>query len=984
MLILCLIGLQSVFAQSREVTGVVTSADDGLSIPGVSVIIKGTTIGTTTDFDGKYTISVPADAKVLQFSFVGMKYVEMPITSNTINVVMESETVGMDEVVVMGYTVRKKNELTGSTVQISGEALEEVPVASIDQALQGRIAGVTISASSGTPGSVQNIRIRGVSSITAGNEPLYVIDGVPVINDDIAGDGDVSSTLTPLAALNSNNIESITVLKDASATSAYGARGSNGVIVITTKTGKSGKTQFNFSSTVGWSNNAVDGYDVLSGAQWSELYEEATGSDSEWDGTDTDWASLTQNKDALMQTYDFSARGGDEKNTFFASLGYNNTEGTTIGTDFERLSAQLNVTRKFSDKIKFSTRNAGSTLTQNGTLEQSAYFSSPNLTKYFMASRHKAFDDEGNYYLDNPTSLANTLYTTEHNINENVVTRIMSNNSLSAEIIKNLTFKSTFAVDYTIADYKQYNNRHHGDSDDTGGYLYESNTQIFNWVTQNSLNYKFFVNEDHKFDVTLIQEYQKNKRNELGAEGEKFPADGLLTLNTAGNPLAVYGEYSDWAISSYLGLLNYSFASKYFLDVTVRREGSSRFPTDEMFGTFWSVGGAWNVSEETFMEDFDFLSNLRLRASYGTNGSAAVDNNSHQALLSYDANYNGSGASYPSQFGNRNLTWEKNDIVDLGMEFGLFSNRLTGSAGYYHRKTYDLLLDVPLPLITGHDEQSKNVGEMTNKGLEFELNADIINTENFKWSLGFNLATVDNEVTKMAKDNSGNALNIETGTRKVEEGHAVYSWNMRKYAGVDTQTGNPLWYLDGKGGETTNDYSAAEKAYQGASALPTYSGGVNTHLEYKGIYLDASIYFAGGHKVYEDWAFYTHHSYYPLFYYQGVDKLMDRWQNPGDVTDVPRVGTDAELADASSASTRFLYDGDYVRLKDIVLGYKFPESVTSKLGCNSIRAFVKGTNLLTWVKDDNLVYDPEVQATGFTKLATPPTKSFIIGFNINF
>lgn len=983
MLILFTIGLQCVLAQNREISGVVTSADDGLSVPGVSVIVKGTTIGTSTDFDGKYTISVPADGKILIFSSVGMKKVEVAITSNIINMIMESESVGMDEVVVLGYVTRKKNELTGSSVQISGNDLTDVPMPSIDQALQGKVAGVTITGGSGTPGSVQDIRIRGVSSITASNEPLYVIDGVPMINGDMSGYGKYASTTSMLSTINISNIQSMTVLKDASATAAYGARGSNGVIVITTKAGKAGKTKFNFNTTYGISNEAVDGVKMISAKQYDELYREIKGGKSSWDGkTDSNWGNLIKNKDAVQQTYDLSTRGGNDKNSFFVSAGWSKNESIIIGSDFERMTGQVNLDSKLTDKLKFSTKNSGSSVSQNGFLEQSAYFSNPIAAKYFMPAYRQSYDKDGNPALTGGGNY-NPLYTTIHNIDKNVITRISSNNSLSYDITPNLVFKTNYTVDYTIADYTKFNDRKYGDGSETSGSIYRRNRNNFNWVTQNSLNYKYSIN-DHRFNISAIQEFQKNKYNDLGAEGEKLPADGLYTLNSVSKPLTTEGSYEDWMIASYLSLVNYSFSNRYYLDATYRKEGSSKFSSDERWGNFWSIGGAWNAKNESFLKDVKYLSSLRLRASYGVNGSHGVDPNKFQALLEYDSNYNEQGGSYPSQFGNSNLTWEKNKIMDFGLEFGFFDNRITGSAGYYNRKTYDLLLKVPMSYTAGHKEQIQNVGEMTNKGIEFELNGDIVATNDFKWNLGFNFSTVKNEVTKLAKDAKGNDLNIETSTRKVEVGREVYAWNMRKYAGVDPKTGNPLWFKNGKDGETTNNYSSAKKAYQGANSTPTFSGSINTHLEYKGIYLDASLYFAGGHKVFESWARYTNGA---ASIFQGmtvVDKLMNRWQKPGDITDIPRLGTDGAVSNAASTSTRFLYDGDYVRLKNLTLGYNFSENLCNKIGFNGIRAYVKGGNLLTWVKDKGLERDPETAADGFMGMTAPISKTITFGLNLNF
>lgn len=503
----------------------------------------------------------------------------------------------------------------------------------------------------------------------------------------------------------------------------------------------------------------------------------------------------------------------------------------------------------------------------------------------------------------------------------------------------------------------------------------------FNYVTQNSLAYNFKVAQ-HSFDVQGLVEYQKNRRNFLTGFGQNLPADGLYYLDTAPGSQAVGGFFDDWSSISYLGMLNYNFDGKYVLDATFRREGSSRFAASNRFGSFWSLGAAWNIHREAFLSGNEIVNQLRLRASIGESGNSQIDINRFQNLLSYDANYNGLGAVYPSQYGNENLSWEMNKNYDLGFDFGLFENRVSGSFAYFNKKTYDLLQTVPLSYTSGHAGQVYNAGTVVNKGIEIELSADIIRGKDFSWSISGNYATVENEVIALAKDSDGEDINIITGTRAVEVGQPIYAWRMRKWAGVDPQTGRPQWYLNGKDGELTTNYFSAKEEYQGGSAMPTFTGGLSTNLEFKGFFLNASVYFAGGHKVFEDWAFYTQHSgVYTTLYYNGVQDMMSRWQKPGDVTDYPRMVYNATGDNASRTSTRFLYDGDYIRLKDITLGYNIPNRFVEKTGLEGIRVSLRGANLLTWVKDEGLKYDPEVRADGFTMLTTPPTKS--VSFNVN-
>ena len=1005
-------------AQSRQVTGTVTSAADGMPLPGVQIVLKGATGGGITDINGKYSLNVPEAVNALIFKFVGYADLEVAIEGRTvINVALETSSIGLEEVIVMGYSTKGKNAITGSTVQIESDKIKDVPVVSVDQALQGKVAGLNISTSSGTPGSVQDIRIRGVGSYSAGNDPLIVIDGVPMVNGDMSGGGDSRGTLSALAALNNNDIASITVLKDASATSAYGARGSNGVIVITTNKGSKGKTKFNLTSYMGFQNKATQGPDVLTGAQREELllesiyntygatygFTEATAYD--WASTngawwidrldpwiadgrqDNRWEEAMANKNAPTTNVTLSASGGDEISSFYASMSFNNTENIVVGSNFERYTGSLNYNRDLSKTVKFSSSNTVSNTIQNGLfLEQSAYFANPMMGKYFMSPFYAPYDADGNVNT-NTGSLYSWLYLKDHDIAKNDLIRGISNNFLEWEIIKGLKFKSLVSFDLMMTDYKTYGNRPYGDSAPENDSTYSTTETNSNFVTQNSLSYDYKIN-DHSLNFLALIEYQENKNDYLWAYGENFATDGLTNVASAGANLDGSSSFTDWKNASYLGMVNYNFQGKYIADLTFRREGASRFAPGYRWGNFWSVGAAWNLTQEEFLASVDILDKLRLRASYGLSGNSGIALNSYQSLLQYDADYANAGAAYPSGYGNTFLTWEKNNTIDAGLDFAILDNRIDGSVSYFNKRTYDLLQAVPLSRTSGHASITQNIGEVVNKGIELMVNFDLIRSKDLNLSLSLNFATLDNEVTEMAKDGEGEYISIITGTRGIEVGHPINEWRMRTYAGVNPDNGNPIWYLDPEGDDptaTTEDYYAAAEVYQGASAIPTYSGGGAFHVDFKGVYFDMNVYFAGGHKIYEDWAFYTHHAgYYPTYLYQGDARLMDRWQEPGDVTDVPRQQFNSVGNNASRTSTRFLYDGDYLRVKDLVLGYNLPKSLVSKIKFDGASIYVRGTNLFTWVKDDRLKYDPEVRADGFTRMTNPPIKSVSIGLNLNF
>ena len=997
---------QLTFAQEKTVTGTVVD-DGGMPLPGVNIIEKGTSNGTQSDFDGNYSISVEV-GDVIVFSYVGFETQEVTVgSSNTYDVTLGSDAAALQEVVVMGYVAKRREDMTGSAVQVGSEDLQ-IPVASVDQALQGKVAGLNITNGSGTPGSVANIRIRGRSSITAGNEPLYVIDGVPITNGNQAA-ATSGSSLTSLASLNNNDIASITVLKDASATAAYGARGANGVIVITTKSGKSGKTSININSSYGFSNPAIDGPEVLTGAQREELFyesvqntylgeiiydtDEARAWEAENVGTsygaryrawnaagrpEANWGDRVRNYDAPIQEHTISATGGGEKYNFYSSLGIYKQEAITIGSDFERISGSLNFSHDLGENFKFSSSNTASHTFQDGILEGSAYFSSPQAVKFFMPNIDQPYNDDGSFNLN--TTLPNPLFISQNDIDDQKFTRIISNNSLAwATPIDNLTFTTRASVDWRVYNYKRYRNRISGDGSTTNGYGYQAHRNSATYTFQNSLDYLLNLDR-HDFTFKLLQEFQENRNYFLSADAEQFVTEGLTNLASAGTPTSASSTFTDWKVASYLGLLSYTFDDRYVINGTYRREGNSRFVADKRWGNFYSVGAAWNIQNEGFLRGSDVINMLKLRASYGVTGNANIGLNEYQVLFSYDADYAGTGASYPSTYGNPDLTWETSKQYDIGLDFAFWQNKINGTVSYYKRESDDLLLNVPLSLTTSFATQARNIGSMENSGFEAELEAQLVRSDDFNISLGGNFATNENEVTDMPVDGAGVERTITTTAQRVETGHPAYGWYLPTWAGVDPETGLDTYYVDGEGSEITENFNEANRVWQGESALPTITAGINLHVDFKGFFVDANAFYQGGHKVYESWHRYTQGTdLYSLGVYQGINTLMDRWQQPGDVT---RVGKVRYAADPWRYNSKYLFEGDFARLRNVTFGYDFNSSMTDAVGIAGARVYVKGTNLATWVKDDNLIYDPEVDASGFTDITTPAIKSVIFGVNL--
>ena len=1004
MLTFLLSAFSMAFAQQNTVKGTVTDSQN-VPLPGVSILVVGTSNGTQSDFDGNFSIEVSL-GETLRFSYLGQKTVEVAIDSyDFLSVTMEDDAALLDEVIVTGYNALKRSEVTGSIVQLGTEQVRQISTATVDQALQGQVAGLFMVQTSGTPGSSSNIRIRGRSSITAGNEPLYVIDGVPVNS----GDQSISaatSWFSALAGLDSNNIESMTVLKDASATAQYGARGANGVIVITTKSGKSGATTFDFNSTYGWANDAVVGPVPLTAAQRFELAAEAYantypsnfpsiasaedylagGAFKSWvDGgrQEGNWAGVTRNEDAVYQEYNFSASGGDSKGNFFTSLGYLNQDGTVIGSGFERISGSINFARFLSDKIRLTSNNSATYSEQQANLETSAYFASAQMAKYFMPSNDLPYDENGEINLD--TGVWNPLYLLENDIQDNYYTRIISNNTLVVDLpVDGLQFTSRANIDYQSYNERRYDNRIYGGGEDSNGSASTNLRNTAYYVFQNAFDYSFSLNADHQFDLKVLQEYQKNRTYFMGGAGENFADDGLVNLENAGSPTSVTSSFSDWASASYLGLLHYSgFDGKYIFDASFRREGNSRFAADQRWGNFWSVGGAWNMHKESFLMGNSVISNLKLKASYGKTGNSNIGLNQYQALFGFSADYAGQGASYASTFGNNLLSWEKKETLDIGFDLGLFDNRINTSFAYYTANSTDLLLDVPLSRTTGFSSQTRNVGALTNKGVEIEMNLSVVESSDFRFNIGGNLSTNNNEVTQLAVDGEGEEITISSSVQRTETGHPVSAWYMPTWAGVNPDTGLNEFYKNGVDGEKTTVFNDAEQVFQGGGAIPTLNWGLNLNLEFKSFFLTSSGYFAGGHKVYEGWHRYLNEpNIYPLLYYNGYDTLMNRWQQPGDVTNVPKLSAGGQPWQRQS---RFLHDGDYFRLRDVTLGFNIPSEFLASTGLKSAKLFVRGSNLYTWVKDPDNLYDPEQGISGASnQISTPATKSILIGANIKF
>ncbi|WP_299822616.1 TonB-dependent receptor [uncultured Pontibacter sp.] len=986
--------LQAWAQQGKTVTGTVTSSSDGTPLPGVTVVVKGTTVGATTNAEGNFSVNVPANGNTLVFSYIGFATKEVAIgASNTINVALGQDNKQLSEVVITGYGSTVEKELTGSVASVTAETLQDRPVASVDQLLQGQVAGLQSVGASGQPGASQEIRIRGIGSINAGSDPLYVVDGVIINTGDVSR---LTTTSNQLAGLNPNDIESVSILKDAASTSIYGSRGANGVILITTKKGRAGKTKFNFSTEHGYTEVAKvpDAGEFLNAEQWLEItreglvnagYGAATvdnfmGQLGEGSGVDTDWRDLVTRR-GKQSSYNLSASGGNEKTRFFVSGGLFDQEASVIGSELRRISGTLNLNHTVSDKIDFfSTLNA-SNISQN-TPSNGGAFSNPVGAIGFLFPTQSPYNADGSYNISEDAILDfggnyNPLYLVENDKRDLTNTKVLGSIGAGWNIAKGLRFSSQVGVDYINLEERMYWNPFHGDGVNYGGYGYDYYTRIFNWTATNLLNYRFTVPgvELLTADVTVGYEAQESNEYRITSSANNFPRTTALTGTViAASPVDASATGNDYSFSSILSRANVSYADKYVLSASFRRDGSSRFGSENRYGNFWSVGGSWNIDEEAFLQNNDLISTLKLRSSYGVNGNGAIGNYTWRPLYGYGINYNQQPGGAFTNIGNTALTWELNKPFNVGVDLGFLNDRFTLTADYYVRTTSDLLFNRPISRTTGFTTILENIGEMKNSGFELSVGGYPIDGA-FKWKTNFNIATNKNEITKLP-----DGEDIIDGAFILREGMDYRTFYVRQWAGVDPQTGDPLWWRDAEKTETTNLYNqAARVPYESAS--PKFFGGFNNTFSFKGITLDALIVYNFGNYVRDSWEYYMMDGSYALS--NKYSKVMDRWQQPGDITNVPRYEYNL-TNNSSSLSTRMLYKGDFIRLRNLQLGYDLPSALIEKVKLNRANVYVRGTNLLTKTFDDDLPIDPEAGINGAQNANVPIGKAVTFGLNVSF
>lgn len=985
-----------------NISGLVTDNNNAPLI-GAAIIEKGTTNGTTTDLDGQFELRVANTNAVLEVSFVGFKTLEYPLNGqSSVTISMESGGQELDEVIVVGYGSQRKEALTGSVQTLRSDVLEQVPLASVEQTLQGNVAGLQSVTGNGQPGANVQIRIRGIGSISASSEPLYVIDGIPVTAGDLT---QTNTTANTMASINPNDIETITVLKDASATAIYGSRGSNGVILITTKAGKSGKPKLMLRTQYGFNDLAVPNsrqLQPLNSTQYAEMFiagwtrrgESVSRAISRFEGfygdavlfnedgsvrqvnVETNWVDEITRTGA-NQSYDLSVQGGNDKMTYYASGGYFSQESPIIYSGLDRYNSRLNLAVQASDRIKITNNLSGSFLNQRGASDGSGW-ANPLYNAFFLAPVIPLKDEQGRFYGDhqnffmggnNPVGSLSGDDTREFD-----QIRITDNLTGTVNIIDGLDFKTAWSVDFINIQEFFFRNGRYGDGRNVGGFANEYVTNQTNWIGTQTLTYNKSIGNNHNFTLLGGYEAQRTRDKRVLASGEGFPNPNLRTLASAATPTQASSTISEYSFESVFSRLDYNYNLKYYLSGSFRRDGSSRFGTNNRFGNFWSLGLSWRMDQEPFIQNINFIDDLKLRASYGTNGNAGIGNYEAKSLFGFGFDYDGEGGGALTNIGNQDLTWETSDNFNVGLDFGVFSF-LSGTVEYFSRESKNLLLDRPISNTTGFGSLTQNFGAMRNSGIELTLNASVVSTSDLNVSIGGNISFLKNEITRLDED-------IVDGTKIRRQGLDFQSYYLFQWAGVNPDDGRPQWYTNEDRNEITNSFSEAERVID-KSATPDFFGGFNANVSYKGFSLASQFSFSWGNYLYDTEARFL----------QGDGALtprsqttlnLNRWQNPGDVTDVPYFRWGGNNNSNAANMTRWLFDGSFVRLRNLTLAYDLPKGILSKANISSVRAYVRGTNLLTFVKDDRLYHDPEAQVNGLISSPIPNLKTISFGLDFGF
>lgn len=1033
-------GIGLATAQVQTVTGTVTSEEDGLPIVGASVTVKGTQLGTATDMDGHFTIAnVPASAKSIVVSYIGMDTQELHITKN-MKIKMSSNSQSLDEVMVVAYGTAKKSSFTGAASTVKGDKIQKLQVSNISKALEGSVAGLQTASSSGTPGSSSSIIIRGLGSISSSQSPLIVVDGVPY-------EGSLNSIST-------QDIESLTVLKDAAANSMYGARGSNGVIIITTKGSKSGKTRINFEARYGFNDRGVGNYDIITdaGEYYEMAYESIRNSlveqmgyagASQYVAKNLISGYLKYNKfkgvadDQLIdpatgklnpaaktykwnddwtkdpfhngtrQEYNINVTGGTENTQAYVSLGYLSDEGYMVGSSFDRISARVKVDQKIGKYFKIGGNVAYANTIQDRFDSQVG----SNYSNIFMFSQSIApiypiylYDRDGNLMRDEKgavrydfgteyvrpyASEQNPLAVAKENVYKTTRDNLSSRGYLEAYFLNDFKFTANIAYDVFNTRQTDYATPIGGDAANVGGrgYKYSTRTGALNCNQLLNWNRSF---GDHNVNVLLGHETKNDKYEYLYGEMTNFSDPSNPEFSNAAQYQGLSSYTGEYALEGYFIKGEYNYADKYYFTASFRRDGSSKFAKENRWGSFWALGASWRLKEEAFLKDVDFIDNLKVKASFGTQGNDNIlDPNGYTIYKAYSDLYTvervDGAAAFTKVFrGNRDLTWEKSNNFNIGFE-GSFFDRLNVNFDFFIKETKDMLYASPLASSEGTPTWIyRNEMDMKNTGVELEINADVIKTKNFKWNVAFNATHYKNELTKLPDSKPADKYpdGYQAGSYWRKIGGSLYDFYTYEYAGVDPENGKPLYnkYTKDENGvetvTTVNTTSEASLRQTGKSAIPKLTGGLSTTFEAYGFDLSIQTAFQIGGYVWDS-------QYMTLMNTGDAGEnfhkdMFNRWTPANTNTNIPQLLYQDQ--DQALDGDFALINASYFSLRNLTLGYSLPKSLIKKVGIGNLRVYLTGDNL--WLQSKRKGLDPRQSFSGGTGYVYSALSSYSIGLNL--
>lgn len=995
-LLLCVLcGTVIAFGQTK-VTGTIINAGDKQPIGFATIAVKDANVVATSSDDGTYSITLPAGSTTLIFSFFGMKTQEIAVNGrDVVNVALESEDFMLEETVVIGYGTMKKRDVAGSISNIKSDEISKAAVENFQKALQGKAAGVQITAASGTPGGAMDVVIRGRRGLGgSSSSPIYIIDGVQVTTGDQGG-GILNST-DALAGLNPDDIESIDILKDGASASIYGAQAANGVILITTKKGREGKTSISFKSSWGW-QTVANTIPTLNGPQYAEqtltayknLYganhtsylskleefrNRGWGTDGYSNAPTYDWFNAVFGV-GFTQEYQLNLTGGNEKTTFFISAGYTDDKGTMKNTWFKRASARLNLGHQLTSWLKFSTNNSFSNVNQQQASTTGS--ANPARVAFLVLPTEPIYDDNGDYIanLSNDSYyMFNIVQQLDYNKYYGTTNKWISGNDFEITFMDGLTFKSSYGIDYMEISEELFLDPRTRAGAQYAGYVQNTNTRVTKLQTDQVLSYQKEFKAIHRINAMVGFSLNEFTRRISSAAGIGVADPGLQALGSTATPYELEGYSTGYRTVGTFARLNYVLMDKYILTGTIRYDGSSVFGKDVKFGTFPSISAAWRISDESFMDAFKFISDMKLKASYGVTGNSDIGDYAWRNLLSGSGEYDGIAALYPSAIGNDELTWEESQSVNTGLSVSMLRNRIMLDVDYYITNTKNLLYYRPIPSTTMYEYMWANVGGVRNSGWEFLVTSVNIHTSKFKWDTNFNFAFNKNEVTSLIDDQE------VVGSYKV--GESVSSEQAYRWAGVNPSDGRPMYY--DKDNYITYNPRPDDRVWTEGTD-PTFFGGLTNTFSYAGLELSFTFQFQSGARAY--WSDKSVLVDFATDANSLLDVYNNQWRYPGDRTWVPQIRYNnlyaASARPATSPddySTLMFEKTDFIKLKTVSLNYTLPQKWVSKLKLSSVQVYAQAYNL--WTATPYPGYDPEF--TGSDRGTYPQSRTYNIGLKIDF